>query len=211
MPTKHSTTRWSAKVRNKRRKQYRAHNKLRTCHDDVIVGTAPLLRASRKDWVIRAKIGPVITVLPTCLGLVLSKTNFVKRSRPSINSDLNSFNYISKTILKRKWINESIDTFITEKIPIMTCYIKVATNWNLVKSLEILFVAWRPHESEAFSVRKKSSNGLSNLEITFLVIRHISTSTYTTRKRRKYFNRMDNLIFGSYISWATLNRPQSKL
>lgn len=43
---------------------------------------------------IRAKIGPVITVAPTCLGLVLSKTNLVIASSPDLNSGLISSNYI---------------------------------------------------------------------------------------------------------------------
>lgn len=34
---------------------------------------------------------------------------------------------------------------------------------NLVKSLEFIFVAQRPHKGEAFSVWKKSPNGLANL------------------------------------------------
>jgi hypothetical protein len=60
-----------------------------TCQDEEIVGTAPLLMASRNDCVRPASIGPVMTVAPTCLGLVRSNTNFVSASRLALNSGRN--------------------------------------------------------------------------------------------------------------------------
>lgn len=66
---------------------------MHTCHEEDIVGTAPLLMASKNDCVIPARTGPVKMVAPTCLGRVRSKMNFVNASRPDLNSGLNSFNY----------------------------------------------------------------------------------------------------------------------
>ena len=57
-----------------------------TCHDEDIIGTAPLLMASRNDCVNPARMGPVIVLAPSCFGLVRSSTNFVKASRPDLNS-----------------------------------------------------------------------------------------------------------------------------
>jgi hypothetical protein len=63
-----------------------------TCHDEDIVGTAPVLMASRNDCVNPARIGPVMVLAPSCLGLVRSNTNFVKASRPDVNSGRNVLN-----------------------------------------------------------------------------------------------------------------------
>ena len=57
-----------------------------TCHDEDIIGTAPLLMASRNDCVNPARMGPVIVLAPSCFGLVRSSTNLVKASRPDLNS-----------------------------------------------------------------------------------------------------------------------------
>ena len=76
-----------------------------TCNEEDIVGTAPLLIASRKDCVIPARTGPVIIVAPTCLGLVLSKTNFVNASRPDLNSGRNS----SNCARRHAWMLKELD------------------------------------------------------------------------------------------------------
>ena len=57
-----------------------------TCHDEDIIGTAPLLMASRNNCVNPARMGPVIVLAPSCFGLVRSSTNLVKASRPDLNS-----------------------------------------------------------------------------------------------------------------------------
>lgn len=57
--------------------------KQNTCQEDVMVGTAPLFSASRKDCVTPASTGPVMIVPATCLGLVLSKINLVNSSSPA--------------------------------------------------------------------------------------------------------------------------------
>ena len=95
-------------------------------------------------------MGPVITVDPTCLGLVLSNTNFVKAFKSCLNSGLKSSNCVSRKI--SAGFAEQ-DHFFNNMI-----YEYQVTNLNLVKSLEIIFVAQRPHKGEAFSVWKKSSN-----------------------------------------------------
>ena len=41
--------------------------------------------ASRNNCVNPARIGPVIVLAPSCFGLVRSRTNFVKASRPDLN------------------------------------------------------------------------------------------------------------------------------
>lgn len=59
---------------------------MKTCQDVAMVGTAPALMASKNDCVRPANMGPVITIEPSCFGLVLSKMNFVKASNPALNS-----------------------------------------------------------------------------------------------------------------------------
>lgn len=48
--------------------------------------------ASKNDCVIPARMGPVITVAPICLGLVRSKMNLINASKPDLNSGLNLSN-----------------------------------------------------------------------------------------------------------------------
>lgn len=45
-------------------------------------------------------MGPVITVAPTCFGLVLSKTNFVNASNPDLNSGLSLSSCMQNKVLK---------------------------------------------------------------------------------------------------------------
>lgn len=57
-----------------------------TCQDVAMVGTAPILMASKNDCVRPANMGPVITIEPICFGLALSKMSLVKASSPALNS-----------------------------------------------------------------------------------------------------------------------------
>lgn len=105
----------------------------------------------------RANIGPVITVPPICFGLALSKMKVVKASKPDRNSGLNLCNCMLEA-------NFCIQCYWPEY---SSWFSKTGgdTHRKLIKFLEIILVVWRSHKGETFSVRKKGSNGFSNLII----------------------------------------------